>query len=239
MFTKPIARLRAAPWRTVCKTAAWFTAGMTLLVGVPSAVYELQTHPETATPLVEVALFFLAAAVLAMYGVAVFTLIWVTRDVPAGWASTKQFIRDFPSNWHAFWSAIGSFFVTAARFLVAAVRFLLGFPGLARCGFLAAFDFAATLPVRWRALPSREKAARITFISMLATMGGIGYFLWPFAASLVAALPAWLVTDSHHWFVFTAMLDMLLSVLVTVLLITVVRLVLELATTLFRRPKTS
>lgn len=238
MFTKPIARLRAAPWRTVCKTAAWFVASMTLLVGVPSAVYEFQTHPETATPLVDVALFLTLAVILAMYGVALFTLFWATRDIPAGWASTKQFVRDFPSNWLAFWSGVGSFFVAAASFLAACVRFLLGLPGLLRRGFLAAFDFAATVPVRWHALPRRDKAARITFIAMLATMGGVGYFLWPFASSLVAGLPAWLVTDSHHWLMFTAMLDMLLSAFATVLLIGALRIIVELALSL-RRPKTS
>lgn len=221
MLQRPIQRLRAAPWRTITKVVVWFVIGMTALVGVPTAGVH---YTDFATFAGEVAFTAFMALLLSLYGLAIFTYIWARSDVPAGWENTKRFVREFPENWRNFWRAVG-----------AVLLFLIGVPGMLWRGLLASLRFVASLPARWRAVPSRDKRASAATALGFAVMGTVGYFLWPTATHVVGWLPNWLVDRDHDMFMFTMIVDAFISGFAMIFGVTILRLLVDLGILLFRR----
>jgi hypothetical protein len=221
MFDTSRQRLRTAPWRKVLKFTAWFIVGMTLLVGVPTAGVH---YTDFATFASEVAFSAFLWLFLSLYGLATFTYIWAGSDIPQGWENTKRFVREFPQHWRNFWSGVG-----------AVLMFLIRLPGMCLRGLVAACRFLASLPSRWRAVPSRDKRAAGLMSIGIAIIGGVGYMLWPTASHVVGWLPSWLVTHDHDTFMFTMIVDMFMSAMGTILGLTVLRLLVDLGIALFRR----
>jgi hypothetical protein len=166
------------PWAGTLKVAAWFVAGMTLLVGVPGAGLEYTTFGTFAA---EVGMFFVVMTLLASYGVLVFTFIWTTSDVPGRWANFKRFWREFPANWCRFWRTVG-----------AVLYWLLMLPmTIGRLGdrFLR---WLASRPAAWRAMPARDKYAALMTSALMFVMGVVAYQYWALASRCASALPVWL-----------------------------------------------
>lgn len=196
-------RLKTAPWRKVFKGLGWFILAFTLLLGLPDGVMHYSSEG-LAGVLEQLGVAAIAGSMLALVGLYLFAGMWALHDVPKGWADTKQFVRDFPENWRAFWRGVG-----------AVMMLLVGLPGMLLRGLATALRFVASLPAMWRALSKRERQATLAFIGSVAVWIALGYYLWLPSLHFVQWLPTWLQLDNV--FMATLFVDMFLSAFAMIL----------------------
>jgi len=196
-------RFKNAPWRKVFRVLGWLALTVTLLIGVPSAVMEF---PRRGLEGVAIHLLISAAVglIFALQGLLMFTVIWVTHDVPKEWAQTKKFFRELPENWRRFRAGVR-----------AVLLFLWRVPGNCLRGLSAAYQWITSLPGQWRALDRGERSNLLWAVIVVAFMGTTMYFVWPIAAAI----------QSMAWVPWQTPLTRLVATLVTTVIVSLLLLV--------------